>query len=136
MLPTTSVCPALCPPWKRTTASARLASQSTILPLPSSPHWAPITVTLAKVSCSFYCTEVSAPRPRGEWPQGQGESGPAGPGRTAVPLYSADLDRRHAGCRRADGAGQAQRRGGEEKPGPPVGGQPAVEFFQVPQFAR
>jgi hypothetical protein len=25
--------------------SARLASQSTILPLPSSPHWAPMTVT-------------------------------------------------------------------------------------------
>ena len=48
VLPTTSVCPALCPPWKRTTTSARLASQSTILPLPSSPHWAPTTVTLAK----------------------------------------------------------------------------------------
>jgi hypothetical protein len=29
--------------------SARLASQSTILPLPSSPHWAPMTVTFAKV---------------------------------------------------------------------------------------
>jgi hypothetical protein len=29
----------LWPPWKRTTQSARLASQSTILPLPSSPHW-------------------------------------------------------------------------------------------------
>src|SRR3954470_22705916 len=27
--------------------SARLASQSTTLPLPSSPHWAPITATLA-----------------------------------------------------------------------------------------
>jgi hypothetical protein len=27
--------------------SARLDSQSMILPLPSSPHWAPITVTLA-----------------------------------------------------------------------------------------
>src|SRR5690349_15536449 len=34
--------------------SARLASQSTILPLPSSPHWAPMTVTfptLLKLSC-------------------------------------------------------------------------------------
>src|ERR1700761_8018891 len=41
------VWPALLPPWKRTTMSARLDSQSTILPLPSSPHWAPITVTLA-----------------------------------------------------------------------------------------
>src|SRR5450759_3558875 len=43
----TSVWPALWPPWKRTTMSARLASQSTTLPLPSSPHWAPITATLA-----------------------------------------------------------------------------------------
>src|SRR5579883_2459664 len=43
----TSVWPALCPPWKRTTTSARSLSQSTIFPLPSSPHWAPITATLA-----------------------------------------------------------------------------------------
>src|SRR5215813_8699118 len=43
----TSVWPALWPPWKRTTTSARSLSQSTILPLPSSPHWAPITATLA-----------------------------------------------------------------------------------------
>src|ERR1700742_3033841 len=43
------VCPALLPPWKRTTMSARFDSQSMILPLPSSPHWAPITVTLAMV---------------------------------------------------------------------------------------
>src|SRR6185437_1687097 len=41
------VWPALLPPWKRTTMSARWHSQSMILPLPSSPHWAPITVTLA-----------------------------------------------------------------------------------------
>src|SRR6187549_2760077 len=40
------VWPALLPPWKRTTISARFDSQSMILPLPSSPHWAPITVTL------------------------------------------------------------------------------------------
>ena len=39
----------LWPPWKRTTTSARSLSQSTILPLPSSPHWAPITATLAIV---------------------------------------------------------------------------------------
>src|SRR3712207_3633985 len=45
----TSVWPALWPPWKRTTTSARLASQSTTLPLPSSPHWAPMTATLAMV---------------------------------------------------------------------------------------
>src|SRR6185369_13265165 len=42
-----SVWPALWPPWKRTTTSARSESQSTILPLPSSPHWAPITATFA-----------------------------------------------------------------------------------------
>ncbi len=45
----TSVWPALWPPWKRTTTSARSLSQSTILPLPSSPHWAPITTTFAMV---------------------------------------------------------------------------------------
>src|SRR5579871_5780728 len=43
----TSVCPALCPPWKRTTMSACSDNQSTILPFPSSPHWAPTTTTLA-----------------------------------------------------------------------------------------
>src|SRR6185312_10304345 len=51
-LPMTRVWPALWPPWKRTTTSARCDSQSTILPLPSSPHWAPITATFA----------ISAPR--------------------------------------------------------------------------
>src|SRR3712207_1583949 len=39
----TIVWPALLPPWKRMTASARSASRSTTLPLPSSPHWAPTT---------------------------------------------------------------------------------------------
>src|SRR5205085_1414657 len=43
----TSVWPALCPPWKRTTMSACSDSQSTILPLPSSPHWEPTTTTFA-----------------------------------------------------------------------------------------
>src|ERR1700754_4886580 len=41
----TRVWPALWPPWKRTTISARSESQSTILPLPSSPHCEPITTT-------------------------------------------------------------------------------------------
>src|SRR5689334_2494375 len=41
----TIVWPALLPPWKRTTMSAFSASRSTILPLPSSPHWAP-TMTM------------------------------------------------------------------------------------------
>src|SRR5947209_10467880 len=43
----TSVWPALCPPWKRTTMSACSDSQSTTFPLPSSPHWEPTTTTLA-----------------------------------------------------------------------------------------
>ena len=41
----TSVWPALWPPWKRTTAPISSVSRSTILPLPSSPHWAPRTTT-------------------------------------------------------------------------------------------
>src|SRR5579863_6590450 len=45
----TIVWPALLPPWKRTTASARSASRSVILPLPSSPHWAP-TITIPGMS--------------------------------------------------------------------------------------
>src|SRR3990167_4858428 len=42
----TSVWPALWPPWKRTTPVAVSVSQSTSLPLPSSPHWVPTTTTL------------------------------------------------------------------------------------------
>src|SRR5215831_3839954 len=42
-----TVWPAFDPPWKRTTASASRAKMSTILPLPSSPHWAPMTTRLA-----------------------------------------------------------------------------------------
>ena len=41
----TIVWPALLPPWKRTITSARSASRSVILPLPSSPHWAPTMTT-------------------------------------------------------------------------------------------
>src|SRR3569623_1457621 len=41
----TSVWPALWPPWKRTTPCAISVSQSTNLPLPSSPHWVPTTPT-------------------------------------------------------------------------------------------
>src|ERR1700747_2801382 len=43
--PITSVWPALCPPWKRATAAARSVRRSTTLPLPSSPHWVPMTTT-------------------------------------------------------------------------------------------
>src|SRR4051812_50056258 len=45
----TSVWPALWPPWKRTTPWAISVSQSTNLPLPSSPHWVPTTTTLRPV---------------------------------------------------------------------------------------
>src|SRR4051794_35258962 len=45
----TSVWPALWPPWKRTTPWAISVSQSTSLPLPSSPHWVPTTTTLRPV---------------------------------------------------------------------------------------
>src|SRR5712691_6806694 len=49
--PITRVCPALCPPWKRTTPCAWSVSQSTTFPLPSSPHWVPmITRFFATVS--------------------------------------------------------------------------------------
>src|SRR3569833_597916 len=45
----TSVWPALWPPWKRTTPCALSVSQSTSLPLPSSPHWEPTPTTLRPV---------------------------------------------------------------------------------------
>src|SRR5690554_5540892 len=56
----TRVCPALCPPWYLTTMSARSESQSTILPLPSSPHCEPITATFA-IRCSLnpYLAELT-----------------------------------------------------------------------------
>src|SRR5580698_874350 len=56
----TSVWPALWPPWKRTTMSACSDNQSTILPFPSSPHWAPTTTTLAiprVFPLQLYCFE-------------------------------------------------------------------------------
>src|ERR1700744_5869999 len=43
----TRVRAAVGPPGKRPTTSACSDSQSTILPFPSSPHWAPTTTTLA-----------------------------------------------------------------------------------------
>src|ERR1700761_6238813 len=64
------VWPALLPPWKRTTMSARFDSQSMILPLPSSPHWAPITVTFAIIPYPDYrCSLTLRARARvfGRW---------------------------------------------------------------------
>ncbi len=49
---TTTVCPALCPPWYRTTTCMSLASRSVSFPLPSSPHWVP-TRTVAGSVRSF-----------------------------------------------------------------------------------
>jgi len=43
---TTMVCPALLPPWNRTTQVDLLGEQIDDFPLPSSPHWAPIMITL------------------------------------------------------------------------------------------
>src|SRR6266446_2348661 len=44
--PTTSVCPALAPPWYRTTTSAQEVKRSTTFHFPSSPHCAPTITTL------------------------------------------------------------------------------------------
>jgi CTP synthase len=44
----------LCPPWKRAITSARSLSQSTILPLPSSPHWAPTTTHVGHGALHFH----------------------------------------------------------------------------------
>src|SRR3954469_20177533 len=63
----TSVCPALWPPWKRTTPCAISVSQSTSLPLPSSPHWVPTTTTLRPfvfvITNSFPEKSLSVQRP-------------------------------------------------------------------------
>ena len=58
----TIVWPALLPPWKRMTMSARSASRSTTLPFPSSPHWAP-TMTMPGM-CRKCLRRRSAARPR------------------------------------------------------------------------
>src|ERR1700683_180840 len=64
--PRTIVCPALLPPWKRTTAPARSASRSVIFPFPSSPHWAP-TMTIPGIATEVYeglpRMVLPAPRP-------------------------------------------------------------------------
>src|SRR3954447_3064508 len=51
------VWPALLPPWKRTTTSAFSASRSVILPLPSSPHWAP-TMTIDGMAVASLSREL------------------------------------------------------------------------------
>src|SRR5690606_19110845 len=61
--PITRVWPALWPPWKRATAPTSSVSRSTILPLPSSPHWAPNTTTDCPISARLL-QERLPPRPR------------------------------------------------------------------------
>ena len=43
LLLTTTVWPALLPPWKRTTILTLVPNKSTTFPFPSSPHWEPTT---------------------------------------------------------------------------------------------
>src|SRR5882672_9619450 len=98
----TSVWPALWPPRKRTTMSARSDSQSTILPLPSSPHWAPITATLAIVLPSDRLRPVAV--------QEMGAAEPAGLGarigrRRQAGNRAPALAAQRLGCRRR-GAGR------------------------------
>src|ERR1700719_4558173 len=82
----TSVWPALWPPWKRTTTSARSDSQSTTLPLPSSPHWAPTTATFAIVR------SASQPKPGSSGGEAviaqipESEAPAARPGRPGLPV--------------------------------------------------
>src|ERR1700687_604325 len=56
--PTTTVWPALLPPWKRTTTSKCGVITSTTLPLPSSPHWAP-TITMLGMTRTSYLRKMA-----------------------------------------------------------------------------
>ncbi len=51
----TTVCPALLPPLNFTTRSVCWPSWSVALPLPSSPHWAPSTMTAGMIWFSWVC---------------------------------------------------------------------------------
>src|SRR5712691_10996970 len=56
--PTTTVWPALSPPWYRTTTLNWGVSTSTTLPLPSSPHCVPTTTMLGMVHSSPACGQI------------------------------------------------------------------------------
>src|SRR5690349_3439263 len=58
--PTTTVCPALLPPEKRTTTLTCGVMTSTTLPLPSSPHCAPITTMFLGMRLPPHCLEPFA----------------------------------------------------------------------------
>ena len=54
----TTVWPALLPPWYRTTHCTRSPYRSVALPLPSSPHWAPMS-TITDMAHSSSVSRVS-----------------------------------------------------------------------------
>src|SRR5690242_17839706 len=90
----TSVWPALCPPWKRTTPCACSVSQSTTLPLPSSPHCVPITTTFLLAAAIVRSLSGDTAQ-RGELAQVEREAGrrPRAPERfadTVVAFAAAD----------------------------------------------
>src|SRR5271165_6416191 len=60
--PITRVWPALWPPWNRTTPWACSVSQLTTLPLPSSPHWVPITTTFLPMVFRTACDRCGSRR--------------------------------------------------------------------------
>src|SRR5262245_13453044 len=57
--PARIVCPALLPPWQRTTRSEARARRSVAFPLPSSPHWVPTRIVTGTVG--FYPARPCAP---------------------------------------------------------------------------
>src|SRR5262245_8485745 len=57
--PARIVCPALLPPWQRTTRSEARARRSVAFPLPSSPHWVPTRIMTGTVG--FYPAPPCAP---------------------------------------------------------------------------
>src|SRR5262249_39732622 len=75
-------------PWKRTTMSACSESQSTIFPLPSSPHWEPTTATFA-----IQTSPSTNPPPCGEGRRALARrgGGPSECGVTPTPLTLAML---------------------------------------------
>src|SRR5258705_3485735 len=100
----TRVWPALWPPWNRTTTSARADSQSTIFPLPSSPHWAPITATLAMGPLRTLCEVHPPPGPPDHPPPQGGREGARC--HNPSPLEGEGVRRRAAREGRRKGGGQ------------------------------
>src|SRR2546425_11686110 len=87
--PTTTVWPALLPPEKRTTTSTCGVMTSTTLPLPSSPHCAPITTMFLDMSCPSYSRKA-----RGRIREGLGH-------RQRALAAAAEIERQQLAGRRA-----------------------------------